>query len=436
MKRPGDVPLTRAMTVRDLIFKAGGITKDAYLEVAHLYRTDRISKEVTIHTFHLGAALDGDAREDLALQDQDQVVVHSTFQFAPPRKVLVQGMVNKPGEYPYASNMRVRDLVLAAGGLREEAYLDEAEVVRTEVLDGEMAETRTLRFSLSKALSGDPEQNLPVSPYDKLFVKTIPEWRETRKVELKGEVVFPGTYFVSKGERLSSVLQRAGGYTPEAYLRGAVFTRESARRLQEERFTELRERLQQMILRTAATEVTTAVAMDEIAAQKQFLAAQEALLSRLSASRATGRVVVQLLPVEKMMGSSWDIELEDGDALSVPPRPQTVSVVGQVYNPTSILWDPGHSNVEHYLAKTGGPTKDAAKGEIYVVLADGTVLSPQSLRSQGWWSEDILRTDLQPGDAILVPEKVTRFALLRGIRDISQIVFQLAVTAGVLVTLF
>ncbi|RMG96137.1 MAG: hypothetical protein D6708_02650, partial [Candidatus Dadabacteria bacterium] len=200
------VPLTRGMTVQDLVFKAGGLTKSAYLPVAHLYRTDPATKEITARTFDLGRALQGDPAHNLELQDLDHVVIHSAYDFQPLRPVVVGGMVTRPGEYPYAENLRVRDLILAAGGLKDEAYPDEAEIVRTEVPEGsDEAVTRTIRFSLERAMAGDPEHNLLLHPYDKVFVKRIPEWRETWKVEVAGEVRFPGTYYISKGEHLSSV---------------------------------------------------------------------------------------------------------------------------------------------------------------------------------------------------------------------------------------
>jgi protein involved in polysaccharide export with SLBB domain len=436
VKRPGRVPLTRGMTVRELVFKAGGLTKNAYLPVAHLYRTDRRSKEVTIHTFRLEGALEADPNEDLPLHDQDHVVIHSAFQFAPVRTVSVSGQVNAPGTYPHASNMRVRDLVLAAGGLKEQAYLAEAEVVRTRVVEGEIAEVETVRFSLERALAGDPEANLPVGPWDKLFVKTIPEWRETWKVELAGEVRFPGTYYIFKGERLSSVLERAGGYTSEAYLRGAVFTRESAREQQQRRLDELRDTLERTVLRAASAEVQTALSPEDVSAQRQFLDAQRQLLQKLQTVRASGRVVIRALPLDELRGTQWDVVLEDGDALTVPKTPQTVAVVGEVYNPTSLLWEPDNRRVEHYLQKTGGPTPDAEARRIYVVRADGTVVSPGSANSGNWWSPGIRSLELLPGDTVLVPEKVIRVPFMKELKDITQVLFQIAVTAGVAVALF
>lgn len=436
VKKPDTYPLGEGMRVADLVLKASGLGRNAHLGEAHLFRTDPVTKEVTILVFHLGKALERDPAENRLLQDQDQVSVHSAYEYAPRQNVLVSGFVNQPGEYAYASNMRVRDLVLTAAGLKEEAYLGEAEVVRSDVVAGEVAEVQTLRFSLADAMAGNPVANFTLKPYDKLFVKKIREWRETEKVVLAGEVQFPGTYYIAKGERLSSVLERAGWFTPEAYLRGALFTRESAQRQQQQRLAELRDRLQQAILRASAQESQASLGAEDLAAQKQYLAAQEALMQKLEAARATGRVVVSLLPKEQLPGSTWDLALEDGDTLTVPPTPQTVAVVGQVYNPTSLLWDADNRTMEDYLRRTGGPTPDAEQGNLYIVRADGTVVSEGSLKTGSWWSRGIDTVELFPGDTILVPEKVLRVNYMREVRDITQILWQIAVTAGVAVAIF
>lgn len=435
VKKPDTYPLGQGMRIADLVLKAGGLGRDAHQGEAHLFRTDPVSKEVTILVFHLGKALNGDPQENLFLQDQDRVSIHSAFEYAPRQRVLISGFVNQPGEYAYASNLRVRDLVLAAAGLKEEAYLGEAEVVRSTVVSGEIAEVETIRFSLADAMAGNPAANLALQPYDKLFVKKIPEWRETAKVTLEGEVPFPGTYYIAKGETLSSVLERAGWFTSEAYLHGAVFTRESARLQQQQRIDELRDRLQQAILRASAREVQGALSEEDVAAQKQYLAAQETLVQKLAAARATGRVVVNLLPKEQLAGSTWDVVLEDGDTLQIPPTPQTVAVVGQVYNPTSLLWDPANRSAGHYLQRTGGPTTDAEKGDLYVVRADGTVVSEGSLEAETWWSKGVRNVELYPGDSVLVPEKVVRINFMREVRDITQILWQIAVTAGVVIAI-
>ena len=437
VNRPGRYPLTVNMRVADLIFAAGDLTKKAYRREIHLFRTDLTTGTVSFVRLDLERALAGDPSANRLLRDLDRLVVYSAEKLLIRRTVQIGGEVQKPGEYPFGENLRVRDLVLAAGGLRDGAHLGEAEIVRTEVPQGgDEAETRTIRFSLERAMAGDQVHNLLLQPYDKVLVRRIPEWRDTWKVTLSGEVRFPGTYYVAKGERLSSVLRRAGGYTPDAYLRGAVFTRESARQRQQRRLDELRDKLQQAILRASSQEVMGALSPEDVAAQQQYLAAQQQLLRKIGSVKATGRVVIRLLPLDELQGSTWDLALEDGDNLTIPQRPQTVSVVGAVYNPTSLLWEPELPTVEHYLEKTGGPTPEAQEDEIYVVRADGTVVSTRSLSSGRWWARDIRKLELNPGDTVLVPEKVIRVSYMKEVKDITQILYQIAVTAGVAVALF
>ena len=208
---------------------------------------------------------------------------------------------------------------------------------------------------------------------DYLFVRTIPDWRLYRIVEIKDEVSFPGIYAVKKGERVSSLIRRAGGFTPEAYLKGAMFTRESARRIQEKRIKEAVDRLEEDILRTQARFTEAAVSEEEIRGLEQSMAAKRDLLRKLKAAQATGRVVITLDSLDKFEGSKYDMELEDGDTLTIPPVPGIVNVLGTVYNPTSIVYTKGKT-VGFYLDKVGGPTPDAEEGEMYIVRADGTVI--------------------------------------------------------------
>jgi protein involved in polysaccharide export with SLBB domain len=280
-------------------------------------------------------------------------------------------------------------------------------------------------------------------PYDQVFIKEIPDWLRRRTVTLRGEVRFPGEYEIRPRETLSSVLYRAGGFTSEAYLRGAVFVRQSAREVQQQRLNELRERLQQEIFRASAKEVQAALSKEDVEIQKHFLAAEEGLLKRLEQVQASGRVVIRLQPLPVFSGSEHDLALEDGDILTIPSTPNIVTVLGQVYNPTAIVHDEKHPELKHYLAKTGGPTANAEESQIYVVRADGTVVSKgQSFLS---WSSESNRwevggsfysTRLYPGDTVLVPEKIMVPSVMRDVKDISQILFQIAVTAGVLVVLF
>ncbi|MBW2066011.1 MAG: SLBB domain-containing protein [Deltaproteobacteria bacterium] len=436
IRKPGRYVVDK-MRVKDLIFKAGNLTRDAYLELGHLYRTDPETREVTIHSFNVAEALKEDPAHNLPLKDMDRIVIHSALEFEQKYTVSVRGEVNNPGDYPYAVNMTVRDLILVAGSVKDSAYLEQGELVRFQIFEGREVKTSVINFDIRKALKGDPAHNLALEPLDVVYVKEIPEWGETRKVTIKGEVQFPGTYEVRRGERLSSLVERAGGFTNLAYFRGAFFARESAREAQEKRLREMVERLKVAMARAGSEEAQAALSPEDLAAQKQMMAAQEGLIKRLEALKATGRVVIALAPLPVFRGSGSDLVLEDGDELMIPRKPDTVNVLGEVYNPTSLIFEEDNPNLGYYLAKTGGPTENAEEDQIYVIRADGTVVSKKgtsryaSLLGSGF--ED---TKLYPGDTVLVPQKVIFPSLMRDIKDITTILAQIALSAGVVIAAF
>jgi protein involved in polysaccharide export with SLBB domain len=442
VRNPGPYPIDEKMRIKDLVIAARGLGRGAYLGKSHLYRTDPKSKKVTLMEFRLDKALENDPTSNLLLEDQDEVVIHNEREYLPEQTVSIEGQVNRPGEYQYAPNMRIRDLILVGGNVKEAAYLERAELFRYQIREGKQVLTELMTFNLRKALAGDPDENLTLQRYDIILVKAIPRWLVQKTVTLQGEVRFPGTYTFRPGETLSSALYRASGFTAEAYLRGSVFTRESARVMQEQRLQEMRERLQQEIFRASAREVQAALSPEDVEAQKQFLEAQRGLLERLQQVRASGRVVLRLQPLPVFAGREHDVVLEDGDVLTVPPVPGTVNVLGQVFNPTSLIYDEKHPEVRYYLARTGGPTKYAEEKQIYVIRADGSVVSKEKSSLNVQWDEPNRRwglgrsfysVKLYPGDTILVPEKVIVPSVMKNIKDITQILANIAITAGVLV---
>ena len=443
VNRPGAYPYARNMRVRDLVLVARNVTRDAYLEKAHLYRTDWRTKEVTILTFNLKKALAGDAANNLPLQGLDKVVVHSIWEYVNKYTVAIKGMVNHPGEYPYATNMTARDLILVAGNVTDAAHLEAAELIRYDIVGGKRVKTSILNFDVRLALKGDPAENIRLQPLDVIHIKKIPDWGVAKTVTVSGEVLFPGAYQIREGERLSDVIERAGGYTPEAYLRGAVFTRESVRATQQQRIKEMMDRLETEIASHGVQEAQTALSKEDLAAQAQFLAAKRALLTNLRKARATGRVVISLLPVNVLKATSSDLVLKNGDTLFVPKTPDTVNVLGAVYNPTALVYEKDRPRAKHYLALVGGPTKNADTDNMYIVRADGTVVSKEghtwfgiSWNSEkdrwGFWGR-VEDTKLYPGDTLLVPQKVIEVSFMRNLKDYSQVLYQLAIAAGVLV---
>ncbi|MFC1652405.1 SLBB domain-containing protein, partial [Planctomycetota bacterium] len=391
--------------------------------------------------FDLGKLLAGDDAENLPLQSLDTIRLYR-WDERRRRSVLISGWVYDPNEYPLVSGMRVHNLINAAGGMEKNAFMQEAEVTRRHVTQEGMT-TEAITIDLARVLENDPEHNILLQDYDHLVVRPIPELDFNDVVTVSGEVMFPSEYPISRGERLSSLLARAGGYTTDAYLLGAVFTRVSAKAVQGERVKNMIQELEQTLLTETSKGVSGGADSETAAMQKAAMETKMQLLENLREVEVSGRVVIRLGTLEDFKGSQYDIELESGDELIIPRTPGIVSVVGEVFNQTSLLYRLDHT-IEFYLSQVGGITKEADKKQISVIRADGSVISIAQKgrqrivwdsRSHHWSSGSFMNVPLAPGDTIVVPRKLDRIFWLKNTRDITQIVFQMALAVGVVLAL-
>jgi len=434
--RPGKYQWKPGMRLSDVVTSYDVLLSQPNLEYGQIERLVSPEMYVKVIPFNVGKLLAGDESQDLELAQQDTIRLYR-WDDRDIRRVNVSGMVFDPNRYRLAPEMRVADLVDMAGGLTKNAYHRKAEVTRRHIGQDGMS-TEKIDIDLDKALAGDPEHNILLRDYDHLVVRPIPELDFDRSVEILEEVRFPGTYPIRRGETLSSLIERAGGFTERAYLRGAIFTRESAREVQRKRLDQMVRQVEESVLASAESSLGGALDAESVKGQQASLEAKQELLGKLRATRITGRVVVRLMPLGELRGSRWDIELEDGDVLTVPQMPGVVHVLGEVYNETSLLYVEG-ANVKYYLRKVGGMTKDADEKYVSVIKADGSVISRQQGGASVSWDEDdnhwsfggFMSAELEPGDTIVVPLKLDRLLWLKTTKDITQIVFQIAVAAGV-----
>jgi protein involved in polysaccharide export with SLBB domain len=286
--------------------------------------------------------------------------------------------------------------------------------------------TQLIPFNLAKAiLDGDPQNNVALQPGDVITIFSkediqVPIAKQTKFVRLEGEIATPGVYQVLPGETMRQLVTRVGGFSRNAYLYGAEFTRESVRAQQQKRLDESLDRLAQEIERNAAMQAQRALeAADAPRAQAQA-ESHRRLLDRMREVKATGRVVLDITP-EAQLRDVPEIALEDGDRLMVPSRPSTVGVIGSVFNQNTFVYD-GTKRVSDYLQQAGGPTRQADSARIYVLRADGSVTS-KARGSIFTLSSD---TGVMPGDTIVVPENLDKFQLTRELKDWSQIFYQFA----------
>ncbi|MDK8463839.1 SLBB domain-containing protein [Marinobacter sp. SS13-12] len=334
---------------------------------------------------------------------------------APQQTIQVTGPVRYPGEYPLPASRQVADAIYVAGGLIDSASLHTAELARFGVDSDGTGETYIKNLDLQAVMKG--QAVIALQSRDRLLIKSIPEFAQAKTIELAGEVRYPGEYTVRNGETLRDVIQRAGGLTDNAFPRGAVFTREKLRQREALRLREAEERLQGDLLGVQ-------LEGDDIGGQAAQRTEQvRDLLEDVQSARPVGRMVINLADV--VSDDAYQaIRLQDGDRLTVPTIPQSVSVFGEVQFPTSHLHTEGLT-VDDYLERSGGPTRQADEDRVYVVKADGSVMLPEKSRWFGGRSQQ-----LAPGDTVIVPIDVDRLNQLELWSNVSQIVYQMALGAA------
>ncbi len=347
----------------------------------------------------------------------------------PARIVTAGGHVRVPGEYPLLDGMRIDDLIRAAGGLSESAYTLRAEMTRYEVVDKRHREIEHLTVDLAAILSGNHAADILLRPHDNLQIKKIPEWEQTAKVEIKGEVRFPGVYPITRGEQLSSLLRRAGGLTDFAFPEGAVFMRESLRRKEKKQLDTLADRLQSDLASTALENA------QGDAKQQSTLEIGRALIKQLRETKPVGRLVIDLprLLATSRQGrvSDYDVTLKQGDKIVIPKLTQEITVIGEVFHPTSHLYTSG-LDVDDYIKMSGGATRKADTGNIYVVRANGAVVTRNDLGDAP--AIDLFETTenkaIRPGDTIVVPLEIDRIRPLTFWTNVSQIAYQIGIAVA------
>jgi protein involved in polysaccharide export with SLBB domain len=398
---PGTYRTSGQASLRDAIYLAGGLTPNAALNTAQLFRfnPDGSSK---IFSVNLGEALSGSAADNILLQPRDRLLIHRNTSQVEPSTVEITGEVAKPGRYPFTGNMHVEDLIRAAGGLKRSADTNTADLTRYAASGGSAEQ---LQISLASLNNGNATEDVPLRSGDVLAIRQVPGWSDVgASVKVSGEVVHPSTYGIEPGQRLSAVLQRAGGFTKQAYPYGAVLMRREVREMETANQLKLITRLK---VEREQLKTLPDGDMDQKNAKLNAIAQTDSTLSQLSANPPIGRVVIHITSdVTQWMNTSADVTLRDGDVLVIPKKANVVTVNGQVFNPTAISAQPGRS-AKWYLSQAGGLTPIADKKAVFVIRADGSVISAKN-NTDSWWGGDPLSSALRPGDTVVVPEKTPK----------------------------
>ena len=409
VKRPAIYEIKGETRAADLLTMAGGAAPGGYLLRVQLQRFEgnatRIVKDFNLADFYQRGA----AEANPSLQDGDLLRVFPVDSRV-YNVVLLEGFIRRPGYYEFRPGLRVADL-LPRNELLPEAFVNRAEVVRLKVDQS----TEVIPFSIKDAWAGNPEANIELRPLDRVVIGS--EFRPGSSVQIAGQVRRPGRYAISEGERLSSLVERAGGFMPEAFPKGAVFTRESVRQNEQVQLDKFIQFMDQTLLAETAAYAGGEYGAGNLAAAQTL---RQSLLRSLASALTLGRLSIQLEPADRLRGTPNDILLEDGDFLTVPQYPTSVTVLGAVRNSAAVLYKPDET-INYYIGRAGGVRQEGDVSQAYILKPDGSaIFSFAKMRK------------VDAGDAVVVPlslEAKIRWAPF--IKDLVTIIAQASVPIGV-----
>jgi polysaccharide biosynthesis/export protein len=459
LKNPAIYELKDEKTIGALINLGGGLTVVADRQRATLERIKnggfREVLELELNSDGMDSTIkDGDVLRVLAIGPRFENIV------------TLRGNVANPGRFNWRAGMRLRDIVPDKESLITRDYWKKRNVLGYVAAEDAIAaapsaeaqrqrsgtnidtsapdinwsyavierqnlkdlKTELIPFHLGKlVLEKDESQNMELRSGDVISIFSqadirVPQFQQTRTIRIEGEFNAPGVYSVGPGETLGQIIQKAGGLTPEAYLYGSEFLRESTRRDQQKRMDQYALDLEQEIERTAPIRLANTAGSEESAKLASEIQSQRQLVQQLRSMQATGRIVLSLEPKENDISKIAGISLEDGDRFVVPSKPATVNVLGAVYNPNSFIHREDRK-VTDYVHQAGGPTRNADEKRLYIIRADGSVLPKQHTSH----FDSIL---LNPGDSILMPEQVVKTTFMAGLRNWSQVISQFGLGAA------
>jgi protein involved in polysaccharide export with SLBB domain len=401
VREPGTFRTAGQIHLSDAIHLAGGLIPDALMENAQIFRYLPDSR-LKILSANLKEALADSPLDNILLQSRDRILVHLNPAKVDPPVVSITGEVVEPGRYALTTNLTVGDLIRIAGGLKRSADTETADLTRYLVGDKKQKVGKHEEIDIGSALESDPAHAIPLHDGDVLTIRQKAWWNDIgASVTVRGEIQHPGTYGIQPGERLSAVLKRAGSFLPTAYPQAVVFERVDVRQFQEKGRQALIQRL-----RAEASSFKASLqqsAQEQAALQQAAFEQRRRAIEALEQTPVSGRMVVRLRSnLAEFEKSPDNVELRNGDSVFIPKRPDFVLVNGQVYSSNAITYKPG-KDAGWYLRQAGGPTELSNRKTIFIVRANGSVVSG---KGGGWWSGNVLSTHIEPGDMIVVPEKV------------------------------
>lgn len=463
IERPGIYELRGEQSIGELIHMAGGLTPVAdsrLVKVERLNNGSRVAMDVQF-----------DEKGSSTILHNGDLVRIAAASVSFENAVTLRGNVANPGRFAWHKGMRLRDIIPDKESLVTRAYWEHHNLLGFTAIqypvpgdgqESELPQSHPARFGplappinwsyavierrkpqdLSRelvpfhlgrlVLEGDSAQNYELDPGDIVTIFSqkdlrVPVSQQVRQVWLEGEFRAPGVYDIPEGETLGHLIQRVGGLTPDAYLYGAQFTRESAKQEQQERLDEYARELEQDLLNNTISPSNPLQAFaGDTANQNARMASVQRVAARLRAARASGRIALGLSGPEEAPDKLMNVVLKDGDRFFVPVKSATVNVLGSVYNSGSLLYNQ-QWRVKDYMKGVGGVTRAGDASRAFLIRADGTVVSKQSF---GRFGPSFEMAHVYPGDSIVVPEAPPKTSWFRGLRDWTEISSQLALAGA------
>ncbi len=365
---PGSYELTPEMTLKNLIDKASGVKEEAFLNRALLVRQkDKTAKKIL--SFSVLDILNNN--KNILLESDDEVIIYNKEELREKRYITVNGAVNTPKKIDYMKGMTIEDAIVLSGGLKEGADSENVEVSR-RLKDGNFETVgKSFTLSASDELTSNVGSPFELEPYDIVSIRYIKGYSPQKNVTIKGEVEYPGNYSITtKNERISDLIERAGGLTPYAYIEGASLMRKRGGQVdtvQEEILGDIKEK------------------SDEVDNSDVEI-------------KAVQSIGIDLEEIMNNKGTKIDLILEEGDELLIPSAKQTVDVQGKVFSPSLVQYVPGKS-LKYYIQNAGGFFEDARKSKVYVIYANGSIKTTKSFLGIKSYPKVL------PGSVIVVPAK-------------------------------
>lgn len=436
--RSGEFELQEGMTLHDLIMEAEGLRPDAFTSRGLI---NRMSDDYTLEqlSFDVSAVLQNPQEYDIPLQSEDHVMIRSIHEINDEQSVQIHGAIRQPGEYNFRENMTLEDLILKADGFTDAASEARIEISRRilgettpEERGQQLAEIYT--FDVSRNLQlGDEDRKFELQPFDQVFIHRRPNYQIQQKVTIEGEVLYPGTYTIrNRNERISDLIERAGGITSEAYMPGARLIRKhtaidrpeiefdflsSEEVIDEERtgLTRDQEEQRRREMEQAESEEQQAADGADIFTQRYRLNREDyrqsgdTLEAERTSSSPESRIGIDLAEIMENPGSRDDLFLRSGDVLRVPKQLQTVAISGAVMQDVEVRYREG-ANMGYYIDRAGGLATNAQKKRVYVVYANGDV----DRRKNYLFGLFKNSPPVEPGAHIIIPAKPDRAGMSTG----------------------